>query len=34
MLKPVDPITFRHAFEHGIGPAKAFGFGMLCLSPP
>lgn len=33
ILKPVDLVAFRMAFEHGIGPAKAFGFGMLCLSP-
>jgi CRISPR system Cascade subunit CasE len=33
ILKPIDSVAFRHAFEHGIGPAKAFGFGMLCLSP-
>jgi len=25
--------TFRHAAIHGIGSAKAFGFGMLCLAP-
>ena len=24
---------FEHAFYHGIGPAKAFGFGMLMLQP-
>lgn len=28
-----DPINFRKAVSNGIGPAKAFGFGMLCLSP-
>ncbi|MFC7338391.1 type I-E CRISPR-associated protein Cas6/Cse3/CasE [Haloferula chungangensis] len=33
ILRPIDPISFRQAFEDGIGPAKAFGFGMLCLSP-
>ena len=25
--------AFIDAFRRGIGPAKAFGFGMLCLSP-
>jgi CRISPR system Cascade subunit CasE len=25
--------AFRHAALHGIGSAKAFGFGMLCLVP-
>jgi len=25
--------SFRHAAQHGIGSAKAFGFGMLCLIP-
>jgi CRISPR system Cascade subunit CasE len=33
ILKPVDPVAFRKALQYGIGPAKAFGFGMLCLSP-
>ena len=28
-----DPEKFRQAALLGIGPAKAFGFGMLCLSP-
>lgn len=32
-LKVIDPTAFRHAATHGIGSAKAFGFGMLCLSP-
>jgi hypothetical protein len=32
-LRVVDPDKFRHAFAHGIGSAKAFGFGMLVLAP-
>ncbi|NET62439.1 MAG: type I-E CRISPR-associated protein Cas6/Cse3/CasE, partial [Symploca sp. SIO2E6] len=28
-----DRETFRKAAVHGIGTAKAFGFGMLCLAP-
>jgi len=32
-LTVTDPDKFKHAALHGIGPAKAFGFGMLCLSP-
>jgi CRISPR system Cascade subunit CasE len=28
-----DPIIFRQAAVNGIGSAKAFGFGMLCLVP-
>jgi CRISPR system Cascade subunit CasE len=33
LLTITDPALFRQAIETGIGPAKAFGFGMLCLSP-
>lgn len=33
ILTVTDPALFREAFIHGIGSAKAFGFGMLCLSP-
>ncbi|MCB1098673.1 MAG: type I-E CRISPR-associated protein Cas6/Cse3/CasE [Verrucomicrobiae bacterium] len=28
-----DHAAFLNSFANGIGPAKAFGFGMLCLSP-
>ncbi len=33
ILEVTDPEKFRHAALHGIGSAKAFGFGMLCLAP-
>lgn len=33
VLEVVDPAAFRAAFSSGIGSAKAFGFGMLCLAP-
>ena len=32
-LKVIEPATFEQAAKSGIGSAKAFGFGMLCLSP-
>ncbi len=32
-LTVTDPDVFQHAALAGIGSAKAFGFGMLCLSP-
>lgn len=32
-LKVTDPIAFEQAAKQGIGSAKAFGFGMLCLVP-
>ncbi|MBB5350956.1 CRISPR system Cascade subunit CasE [Haloferula luteola] len=32
-LEVTDPELFLHAAHSGIGSAKAFGFGMLCLSP-
>jgi CRISPR system Cascade subunit CasE len=32
-LQVTDPVAFQTAAIHGIGSAKAFGFGMLCLSP-
>jgi len=32
VLEVKDPLLFRHAVETGIGPAKAFGFGLLSLS--
>lgn len=33
ILRVTDPVAFRTAFVHGIGSAKAFGFGMLVLAP-
>ncbi len=33
VLKVTDPTLFIQATHTGIGSAKAFGFGMLCLSP-
>ncbi|RYD29387.1 MAG: type I-E CRISPR-associated protein Cas6/Cse3/CasE [Verrucomicrobiaceae bacterium] len=33
VLEVTDPTAFRHAFTGGIGSARAFGFGMLCLAP-
>jgi len=33
VLRVQDRPCFRSAFKHGIGPAKAFGFGMLVLQP-
>ena len=33
MLKVVEPLVFKKAATKGIGSAKAFGFGMLCLIP-
>ena len=33
ILKVTDPSTFTRTVHTGIGSAKAFGFGMLCLSP-
>ena len=32
-LTVTDPTAFAKSFTTGIGPAKAFGFGMICLSP-
>lgn len=32
-LSVVDSAKFRNAATRGIGSAKAFGFGMLCLAP-
>lgn len=32
-LSITDPALFIHATRNGIGSAKAFGFGMLCLAP-
>lgn len=33
MLKVTDQTRFQHAFEQGIGSAKAYGFGLLMLQP-
>jgi CRISPR system Cascade subunit CasE len=33
VITVTDPELLRQAFANGIGSAKAFGFGMLCLSP-
>jgi CRISPR system Cascade subunit CasE len=33
ILSVTDPAQFRAAVAQGVGSAKAFGFGMLCLSP-
>ena len=33
ILTVTDPVKFLNAATNGIGSAKAFGFGMLCLSP-
>ena len=33
ILEITDPALFIQATHTGIGSAKAFGFGMICLSP-
>jgi CRISPR system Cascade subunit CasE len=33
VLAVTDPATFAQAFTHGIGSAKAFGFGLLARVP-
>lgn len=33
VLEVTDPAAFEEAAKKGIGSAKAFGFGMLCLDP-
>jgi CRISPR system Cascade subunit CasE len=33
ILEVTDAEKFREAFRRGIGPAKAFGFGLLLLAP-
>lgn len=33
LLSVTDPAVFRNTFTSGIGSAKAFGFGLLALSP-
>jgi CRISPR system Cascade subunit CasE len=33
MLNVNDPVKFHETFTRGIGPAKAFGFGLLVIAP-
>lgn len=33
VLTVTDPVAFRQTLGQGIGPAKAFGFGLLSLAP-
>jgi CRISPR system Cascade subunit CasE len=33
LLQVVDPTLFRAALATGIGPAKAYGFGLLSIAP-
>lgn len=33
VLEVTDPEKFRDAYYHGIGSAKAFGFGLMLLAP-
>jgi len=33
VLAVTDPQKLHEAFTHGIGPAKAFGFGLLVIAP-
>ncbi len=33
LLEVIDPEKLHHALRQGIGPAKAFGFGLLSLAP-
>lgn len=33
VLEVTDPIKFAESYAKGIGPAKAFGFGLLLLAP-
>jgi CRISPR system Cascade subunit CasE len=32
-LAVTDPARFYETFTHGVGPAKAFGFGLLVIAP-
>jgi CRISPR system Cascade subunit CasE len=34
ILEVEDPVRFREALETGLGPAKAFGFGLLSIARP
>lgn len=33
-LQVIDEVAFRRALIDGIGPAKAYGFGLLSVAPP
>jgi CRISPR system Cascade subunit CasE len=33
VLTVTDPAKFHETFAHGVGPAKAFGFGLLVIAP-
>ena len=33
VLKVTDSARFHEAFSRGVGPAKAFGFGLLIIAP-
>jgi len=33
VLTVTDPVKFHETFTRGIGPAKAFGFGLLVIAP-
>lgn len=33
LLTVTDPVVFRQTLAQGIGPAKAFGFGLLSIAP-
>jgi CRISPR system Cascade subunit CasE len=33
VLAVTDPARFHETFTRGIGPAKAFGFGLLVIAP-
>lgn len=33
VLSVTDPEKFQYAYQHGLGSAKAFGFGLLLLRP-
>lgn len=33
ILKITDPTQFRETLIHGIGPAKAYGFGLMSIAP-
>jgi CRISPR system Cascade subunit CasE len=33
LLRITDPVAFRQAVEFGIGPARAYGFGLLSFRP-
>jgi len=33
VLAVTDPARFHETFTRGVGPAKAFGFGLLVIAP-